>query len=64
MSQPNIVTESGEGTLEVFSLPTDTAFLQTLISDVFENYWDQIYFWHRRPGCRVGSPRTQYTPTY
>ncbi len=44
MSQSKIVTEPGEGTLEIFSLPTDTAFLQTLISDIFENYWDQIYF--------------------
>ncbi len=30
MSQSKIVTEPGEGTLEIFPLSTDTDFLQTL----------------------------------
>lgn len=28
----------------MFTLPTDTEFLLTLITDIFENYWDQIHF--------------------
>lgn len=44
MSQSKIVEEPGNGTLEIFTLPTDIEFLRTLITDIFENYWDQIYF--------------------
>ncbi len=38
------VNEAGNGLLEIFPLSTETAFLQTLITDIFENYWDQIHF--------------------
>ena len=44
MTQSTLITEAGNGTLEIFALPTDTEFLQTLITDVFQNYWDQIHF--------------------
>lgn len=44
MSQSKIVEEPGNGTLEIFVLPTDTDFLRTIITDIFENYWDQIHF--------------------
>jgi len=42
MTQSTLVTEPGNGTLEVFTLPTDAEFLQTLITDVFQNYWDKF----------------------
>ncbi len=42
--QSKIVTEEGEGTLEIFSLPTEESFLQNLLTDIFENYWEQISF--------------------
>ena len=44
MTPSTLVTEPGNGTLEVFTLPTDTEFLLTLITDIFENYWEQIHF--------------------
>lgn len=44
MNRSTVVNEAGEGTLELFPLPVDTDFLQALITDVFENYWDQIHF--------------------
>ncbi|TVR66092.1 MAG: hypothetical protein EA420_02105, partial [Candidatus Competibacteraceae bacterium] len=44
MTLSTLVTEPGNGTLEIFPLPTDTELLRTLIADVFQNYWDQIYF--------------------
>ena len=44
MTQSTLITEPGNGTLEIFALPTDAEFLQTLITDVFQNYWDQIHF--------------------
>lgn len=44
MTQSTLITEPGNGTLEIFALPTDTDFLQTLITDIFENYWNQIHF--------------------
>ena len=43
-TQSTIVTTEGEGTMEVFSLPSDTDFLLTLLTDIFENYWDKIHF--------------------
>jgi len=43
MTPSTVVTESGNGTLEIFALPTDTEFLLTLITDIFENYWDRTY---------------------
>ena len=44
MTESTLITEPGNGTLEIFALPTDTEFLLTLITDIFENYWDQIHF--------------------
>ena len=44
MTQSTLVTEPGNGTLEIFALPTAAEFLQTLITDIFQNYWDQIHF--------------------
>lgn len=44
MNQSVRITEPGNGVLEIFPLPTDTAFLQSLVTDIFENYWDQIHF--------------------
>ncbi len=37
-------TNEGEGTLEIFPLPYNTDFLLTLLTDIFENFWDKIYF--------------------
>ena len=42
--QSTLVTTEGEGTLEIFSLPNDTDFLLTLLTDIFDNYWDKIHF--------------------
>ncbi|MCV6591231.1 MAG: hypothetical protein OIF57_19755 [Marinobacterium sp.] len=39
-----IVEEEGNGTLEIFDLPVDTDFLLELLTDVYDNYWDQIHF--------------------
>lgn len=44
MTQSTIVTEPGNGTLELFPLSTKPAFLLTLLTDLFENYWDRIHF--------------------
>ena len=44
MTESTLVTEPDGGTLEVFPLPTDTACLHSLLTEVFQNYWDQIYF--------------------
>jgi hypothetical protein len=44
MTESTLVTEPGNGTLEVFPLPADTGCLHSLLRDVFENYWDQIHF--------------------
>jgi hypothetical protein len=41
---PKIVEESGWGTLEVFELEPSESVLQTLLTDLFENHWDQIRF--------------------
>lgn len=51
MVHSTLVTEPGNGTLEVFSLPTDTGCLHSLLTDVFQNYWDQIYFGTAVPGA-------------
>lgn len=39
-----IVEELGNGTLELFPLSTETNDLLIIITDIFENYWDQIHF--------------------
>nr|VFJ70838.1 MAG: hypothetical protein BECKFW1821C_GA0114237_10252 [Candidatus Kentron sp. FW] len=39
-----IVEEPGGGRLEIFPLSTDTETLQSLITEIFENYWDKIHF--------------------
>ncbi len=39
-----IVVEPGNGTLELFPLPVDESFLLELITDIFTNYWNVIYF--------------------
>ena len=44
MNQSHIVEEPGNGGLKVFPLPTDTESLKRLLTDVFENYWDSIFF--------------------
>ncbi len=44
MQQGRIVEEFGNGTLEIFDLPVGQAFLLKLLTDVYENYWDQIHF--------------------
>lgn len=44
MTESTLVTDPGNGTLEVFPLPIDTGCLHSLLKDVFQNYWDQIYF--------------------
>ena len=44
MAQSIQVTEPGHGTLDIFALPTDTEFLQTLITNIFQNYWEHIHF--------------------
>ena len=41
---PKIVEESGSGTLEVFELEPSESVLQTLLTDLFENYWSHIHF--------------------
>lgn len=44
MHRGKIVEEEGNGTLEIFELPNDAAFLERFLSDVYNNYWDQIHF--------------------
>lgn len=44
MHRGKIVEEQGNGTLEIFELPNDSAFLERFLSDVYNNYWDQIHF--------------------
>ncbi len=44
LTKSTITTTEGEGTLEVFPLSCEATFLFTLLSDIFENYWDQIHF--------------------
>ena len=44
MQRGRMVNEEGSGTLEIFDLPVDEDFLLKLLTDVYENYWDQMYF--------------------
>ncbi len=44
MQRGRIIEEEGSGTLEIFDLPVDAGFLEKLLTDVYENYWDQIHF--------------------
>lgn len=44
MLDPRIVDEPGMGTLEVWDLPTDEPVLEALLRDVFDNWWQDIYF--------------------
>lgn len=44
MQRGRIVEEEGNGTLEIFDLPADPEFLETFLSDIYNNYWDQIHF--------------------
>ncbi|MEM6935837.1 MAG: hypothetical protein AAF552_05245 [Pseudomonadota bacterium] len=44
MHRGKIVEEEGNGTLELFDLPTDTETLERLLTDVYANYWDRIHF--------------------
>jgi hypothetical protein len=39
-----IVEEPGSGTLEIFPLPTNEAFLKELLTDIFTIFWDKIHF--------------------
>ena len=43
-SPSRIVEEPGMGSLEVFALDTSEEALVALLRDVFENYWQSIYF--------------------
>ena len=43
-SEPKIVTASHGGQEELFALPAEEPFLQGLLTDVFETYWDRIIF--------------------
>ena len=45
MTQSTLVAEPGNGTLEIFALPTDTELLRTLIADVFQNHGFSSGFW-------------------
>ncbi|NJM12198.1 MAG: hypothetical protein HC889_10200 [Synechococcaceae cyanobacterium SM1_2_3] len=49
MTESTVVTEPGNGTLEIFTLPTDTEFLLILITDIFENYWQDFRFRFKKP---------------
>lgn len=42
IAAPRIVEP--DGTLDMFSLPTDTASLEQLLRDLFENHWREITF--------------------
>lgn len=44
MQQSRTVEEEGNGTLEIFDLPVGEDFLLELLTDVYQNYWDQIHF--------------------
>ena len=44
MVTPNRVEEAGWGTLELFKIEPDASVLQTLLTDLFANHWDQILF--------------------
>jgi hypothetical protein len=39
-----IVTEPGNGTVEIFSLPTDETTLVDLVTMIFTDYWEHIHF--------------------
>lgn len=39
-----IIEEPGNGTMELFPLPVNEAFLLELLTDIFTNYWDVIHF--------------------
>ncbi|WP_433225434.1 DUF7676 family protein [Microtetraspora malaysiensis] len=39
-----VVEEQGNGTLHVWALPTDEPTLLSLVKDIFEKYWDNIWF--------------------
>lgn len=42
--EPERVVSSTGSTIEVWSLPVDEAYLQGLLSDIFERYWQSIIF--------------------
>ncbi len=42
--EPELKTSVDGGRFESFSLPTGEAFLEKLLTDIFENYWDGIVF--------------------
>lgn len=44
MTQSHIVEEPGMGRLEIFPLDTTEDALRGLLTDVFENHWDEIVF--------------------
>ncbi len=39
-----IIEEFGVGRVEIFPLPTDLPFLHGLLTDLFENHWQEIVF--------------------
>ncbi len=39
-----IINEIGSGTIEIFPVKSTEAILFALLKDVFENYWQEIYF--------------------
>ncbi|MGA0393910.1 MAG: DUF7676 family protein [Rhodospirillales bacterium] len=42
--EPELQASVDGGRFERFALPTDEAFLEKLLTDIFENYWDRIVF--------------------
>ena len=42
--KPRTVFELGNGSLEIFDLPTSESVLFELLKDLFENYWQEIVF--------------------
>lgn len=44
LALPQAVDEPGMGQLEIFPLPVDETTLLTLLTDIFENYWQDVRF--------------------
>ncbi len=42
--EPETITSEADGTVEVFPLPTEEAFLEEFLTYIFETYWREIVF--------------------
>lgn len=42
--EPQVQETPSGGRIEVFPLPADTVLLETLLRDIFDNYWQHIVF--------------------